>query len=162
MGMHRAAMWKACGVILVSLSLVTITSFDIFAASRHYRGQFASSVVVDGCTSAVTICTHGTLTGGLNGEFDFTATSLSPTIDSATTSVLTYTGDIEITSRDGTLFCKDAGAFQSVDPGAVSSVCTIVGGTGDYTGATGYIQFVGTFTFADGGDGEYRAVINVP
>jgi hypothetical protein len=76
--------------------------------------------------------------------------------------VVLYTGDIVLTTKDGTLTCKDAGGFQTVAAGAVSSVCAIVGGTAGLAGASGTIQFVGTFTFADGGDGDYRASVSLP
>ena len=153
----------ACAIaaILVLGAAFALTTGAVAAGSRTARGQFESDVVVEGCTSPVGICTHGTLRGGVNAEFDFTATSLVPTADTAATSVLLYTGDIVLSNQFGTLTCKDAGAFQSAGSGAVSSVCTIVEGTGQYSGATGTIQFVGNFTLPEGGEGEYRAVINL-
>jgi hypothetical protein len=121
-------------------------------------------VVVSGpdCLSSIGLCTRGTLSGGLKGEFFFTGTSLVPTADTATTGVVLYTGDIVLATKDGTLTCKDAGGFQTVGAGAVSSVCAIVSGTGRLAGASGTIQFVGNFTLADGGDGDYRASVSLP
>ena len=152
------------GILLtvVGALLSAAAGGDVAAASRRARGHFASNVVTEGCTSPVGICTAGTLTGGVNGTFVFTATSLQPTADTPTTGVLLYTGDIVLTTRFGTLTCKDAGAFESTGSGAVSSVCAVVGGTGNLTGAAGTVQFVGNFTFEGGGEGEYRAVIDVP
>jgi hypothetical protein len=66
-----------------------------------------------------------------------------------------------LTTKDGTLFCKDAGAFRPSGDGAVSSVCAIVSGTGTLAGASGEIQFVGNFT-SNGGTGDYRATISQP
>ena len=157
--MSSALVFRRSGYVAVAL-LFALTSQSAAAASKRARGQFSSNVVTEGCLSPVGICTAGTLTGGLNGSFEFTATSLVPTADTPTTSVLLYTGDIVVTTHHGTITCKDAGAFESTGAGAVSSVCHIVSGTGDYSGSTGSIQFVGNFTFEGGGEGEYRAVIN--
>ncbi|HJU41933.1 MAG TPA: hypothetical protein VJ691_03930 [Vicinamibacterales bacterium] len=142
--------------------MLIVTAATAALSAATLRGHFSSVVKSDLCASIVGICTEGTLTGALKGTFTFTATSLTASVDSATTGVMFYTGDIRLTTRDGVLFCKDAGAFDVNAPGAVSSVCSITGGTGEFAGATGTIQFVGTFTFADGGDGEYRAMITVP
>ena len=146
--------------IALVMFVVTAATASLSAAAK--RGHFSSVVNTDGCASIVGICTEGTLTGALKGTFSFTATSLTPSADSPTTGVMFYTGDITLTTRDGVLFCKDAGAFDVNAPGAVSSVCSITGGTGEFAGASGTIQFLGTFTFADGGDGEYRAMLTVP
>ncbi len=149
---------------LASVLLLSIVAVDSTAnAAANAVGHF-SSVVVSGpdCLSPIALCTRGTLSGVLKGEFFFTATSLVPTADTPTTGVVLYTGDIVLTTKDGTLTCKDAGGFQTVAAGAVSSVCAIVGGTAGLAGASGTIQFVGTFTFADGGDGDYRASVSLP
>lgn len=151
-------------IIAIGLALLVVAAGDHSAsAASRAVGNF-SSVAVSGpdCISPVGICTAGELTGGLKGTFSFTGTNLIPTTDTPTTGVLLYTGDLVLTTKDGQLFCKDAGAFQTTGAGAVSSVCVIVSGTGGFTGATGTIQFVGTFTFASGGEGEYRASYNVP
>ena len=141
--------------------LVAVAATAVVSAATQ-RGHFSSVVDTEACFSIVGICTDGTLTGALKGTFSFTATSLTASADSAATGVMFYTGDITLTTRDGVLFCKDAGAFDVNAPGAVSSVCKVTGGTGEFAGASGTIQFVGTFTFAGGGDGEYRAMITVP
>ena len=73
-----------------------------------------------------------------------------------------YSGDLTLETKSGTVHCKDADAFESIGDGAVSSVCTIVAGTGEFAGVTGEIQFLGNFTAAAGGDGEYRAVLTTP
>lgn len=150
-------------IILSSALLVSIVAVGSTASAATIVGHF-SSVVVSGpdCLSPIGLCTRGTLSGGLKGEFFFTATSLVPTADTPATGVVLYTGEIVLTTKDGTLTCRDAGGFQTVGAGAVSSVCAIVGGTADLTGASGTIQFVGNFTLADGGDGDYRGSVTLP
>ena len=146
----------------IALVMFVIAAATPSLSAATKRGHFSSVVNTTTCASPVGICTEGTLTGALKGTFSFTATTLTPSADTPTTGVMFYTGDITLTTRDGVVFCKDAGAFDVNAPGAVSSVCSITGGTGEFAGASGTIQFVGTFTLADGGDGEYRAMITTP
>ena len=152
-------------IALASALLVSIVAVDSTTAraAANIVGHF-SSVAVGGpdCLSPIGLCTRGALSGGLKGDFFFMATSLVPTADTPATGVVLYTGDIVLTTKEGTLTCKDAGGFQTVAAGAVSSVCAIVSGTAGFAGAVGTIQFVGTFTLADGGDGDYRATVSVP
>lgn len=131
------------------------------AASGSVSGNFGSQQVTGPtCTSPVGLCTQGALTGGLKSTFTFSATSLTPTADTPATGVVSYTGDITMQLKGGSLLCKDSGAFQTTGPGAVASVCVIVGGTGAFAGATGVIQFVGTFTSTGGGEGDYRGTVS--
>jgi|SRR5688500_6629610 len=146
----------------IALIIFAVAAATASVSAATKRGHFSSVVNTTTCASPVGICTEGTLTGALKGTFSFTATSLTPSADTAITGVMFYTGDITLTTRDGVLQCKDAGAFEVNAPGAVSSVCSIIGGTGEFAAASGTIQFVGTFTLADGGDGEYRAMITTP
>jgi hypothetical protein len=151
-------------IVLASVLLISVVAVDSsVVAAANAVGHFRSAVVgPPDCLSPIGLCTQGTLSGGLKGDFFFTATSLVPTADTATTGVVLYTGDIVLTTKDGTLTCKDAGGFQTVGAGAVASVCAVVGGSAGLAGASGTIQFVGTFTVADGGDGDYRASISLP
>ena len=109
------------------------------------------------CTSPIGLCTAGQLTGTINGDFVFTATSLQP---SATAGVLFYTGEIVVQTSRGEVRCQDAGAFQTAEPGGVVDLCTITGGTGDWAGVSGHIRIHGTFTFAEGGNSHYEGVIS--
>lgn len=152
---------RVVSIVIVAL-VGGVFGSGLFASTKTARGQFASNVVTEGCLSPVGICTAGSLTGSLKGDFTFTATSLVPTPDVATTGVLFYSGDLRLETKSGVLHCSDAGAFESIGDGAVSSVCTIVAGTGEFAGVTGEIQFLGNFTAASGGDGEYRAVLTTP
>lgn len=147
------------GALLVLISLLSMGG-QAGAASGSVKGRFESQAVTGaGCTSPVGLCTAGTLTGGIKGTFEFTATSLIQSVDTPTTGVVLYTGDIAIHTKDGDLSCKDAGAFRTTGAGEVSSVCTIIGGTDGLAGTSGVIQFVGTFTTAFGGAGDYRGTL---
>jgi hypothetical protein len=144
--------------------LVVIGAATVWAAgTRSLSGHFSSTVVTGPtCQSPVGLCTDGSLTGGIKGSFSFTGTSLIPTVDTPTTGVVLYTGDLSVRAKDGEFTCKDAGAFRTSGDGAVSSVCTIVSGTGAYSGATGTIQFTGTFSSTSGGNGDYSGTLVFP
>jgi hypothetical protein len=150
-------------VIAGAVAAILVVVGAAGALSDSISGNFSSQQVSGpSCTSPVGLCTQGALTGGLKSTFTFTATSLTATADTPTTGVLQYTGDIAIQAKGGNLVCKDSGAFQTTGMGAVSSVCVIVSGTGSFAGASGVIQFVGTFTAASGGQGDYHGAITTP
>ena len=162
MGAHKRRRAALAGAVVVAATVVVFAASAV-AGSNVVKGNF-SSVVVSGpdCPSPVGLCTQGELTGGLKGTFFFSASALIPTADTPSTGVLLYTGDITIEAKGGTLTCKDAGAFRTTGDGAVSSVCAVVAGTGDYAGAGGTVQYVGNFSAETGGVGDYRAAISSP
>jgi hypothetical protein len=160
---QRPRRWTIAAAAAVMLIVAGYSSGAAVGARTSVSGRFSSVVVAPPtCTSSVGLCTEGTLTGGLKGTFSFTATSLIQTIDTPTTAVLLYTGDLTVRTKDGEFTCKDAGAFRTVAEGAVSSVCTIVAGTGAYSGVTGTLQFVGNFSSTTGGAGEYSGSLATP
>lgn len=147
------------GVLVVLVTLLVLSG-QAGAASGSVKGRFTSQTISGpSCTSPVGLCTAGTLTGGIKGTFEFTGTSLIQSVDTPTTGVVLYTGDIAIHTRDGDLSCKDAGALRTTGSGEVSSVCTIISGTSAFAGTTGVIQFVGTFTLSAGGAGDYQGTL---
>jgi hypothetical protein len=125
-------------------------------------GQFSSTVVTGpACVSPVGLCTEGTLTGAIKASFSLTATSLIRTVDTPTTGVVLYTGDLVVQAKDGVFTCKDAGAVGATGQRPVASVCTIVSGTGAYAGVTGALRFVGTFSASTGGSGDGTGSLTV-
>jgi hypothetical protein len=132
---------------------------------RHVRGNIVSQLLSGpACPSPVGLCTQGTFTGSIRGEFVFVATSLTPSGDSSATGVVHYTGEIRIKTAGGEIFIKDSGAFDAVpgSTGDVGAVSTIVGGTASYTGVSGRIRIAGTFTPDAGGDSEYSGQLVLP
>ena len=129
--------------------------------SRTVRGHVEDTVVTDGsCQSPVGICTAGRLTGGLGGELGFTITSLAPT---TTPGVAFFTALSTIHTGKGDVFCADSGSFNTTPSSGGEGVhlCEITGGTGSFSGATGYLQevfnFVGTTA-----KGDYQGTIVLP
>lgn len=100
------------------------------------------------CGSPIGLCAGGELRGTLRGSSEFVGTSFTPTVDTAATGTVLLTGDNTIHTARGDIFTKDAIVLATTGDGEFAEVDTIVGGTGDYAGATG--QLIGTGTFIDG------------
>jgi hypothetical protein len=125
------------------------------AACRSFSGRYAEQIAPDGCTSPFGLCIDAQYTGGpLHGTFHGVVTSLTPTADTATTSVMLFTTDtvatVEAWGKSGTLTIENAGAFATAGRGDIVDLQTIVGGTGDFTGASGTIRASGTFDSVTG------------
>lgn len=109
------------------------------------------------CTSPVGICTVGRLTGGIQGDLDFGITSVTP---AEPPGVLHFTATSTIRTREGDIFCADSGSFNTASgsDGEGVHLCVITGGTGEFAGASGYLQE--TFHFRGSvGQGDYRGKI---
>jgi hypothetical protein len=107
------------------------------------------------CTSAVSLCTVGLMAGRLRGQTRFTATSILASIDTPATGVVFVTGDTLVTDahlggRQGTLLIKNAAAFRTTGSFDLTDTQVIVGGTGDFAGASGSIRTTGTFANGSG------------
>lgn len=136
------------------------------SGSDAVAGRISSEAVTGpACGSPVGVCSRGELKGALKGTFTFTAASVTATVDTPSTAVLAYTGEMVVTTDDGTLTCKDAGALANTGDRSFASVCTVVGGSGELAGASGRLRLTGVSPdfsgeAADpGGFGEYEGRI---
>jgi hypothetical protein len=146
------------GVGLLAVALVSGSTAEA-ADCKTVRGKGTLNAVTGpACTSPVGLCVSAVLTGGLSGHVLSTVTSIIPTADTPTTSVVFLTADTVITTDKGTLSQKEAVAFQTSGPGEFSELDIVVAGTGEWAGATGVFRADGTF---DGSTGvnEYTAEI---
>src|SRR5688572_12459236 len=85
---------------------------------RKVRARIVAQVTTENCTSPGLLCTAGTLSHGghLNGASAFTTLGLAPgaglsPLVPATT--LSYTGQLVITTRRGTLTLTDVGILEN-------------------------------------------------
>jgi hypothetical protein len=151
---------RALGIGFGLLAVALVSGSTAEAAScKTARGKLTLNTVTGPeCTSPVGLCTSTVLTGGLSGHVFTTATSITPTADTPTTSVVLVTADAVITTDKGTLSLKEAVVLQTSGPGEFSGLHTVVAGTGEWAGATGVFRVDGTF---DGSTavGEYVAEI---
>ena len=159
--MFKKLMFLVAAAVLFAAIALPFVRETTHAAARckPVNGHIISELLTGPeCTSLVGLCTKGRFIGGIKGDFVFIATSLTPHQDTPVTGVFHYTGDITISTRDGNIFDKDAGAINAIpgSTGDFGSVSTITGGTGDYVGASGRIRIAGTFTPEEGGDSDYK------
>ena len=144
------------GLVLLAVVavVVTVALVPASAQTREVNGEFRSTRVAP--CAPTPICTEGRATGDINGRFTLTGTSVIPTAATPSTGVLAYTAEVVITTRNGTLNCRDTGVTRPVpDAGAASSICVVTSGTGIYEGASGYIQFQSRFIPPDRFSGTY-------
>lgn len=147
--------------------LVSSTGVSADPLCKKVQGRYMEHIVTENCTAPTGLCIAGEYQGELRGEFFGSATSLTPTADTATTGVLLFTSDSTIHARvkgkQGDLMIKNAGAFQSTGTGNIVDVQFIVGGTGDLTGASGVLRASGIFNPVTGmGESAYEGEICLP
>src|SRR5438067_4650832 len=95
------------------------------------------------CASPVGVCTAGNVTSeNLEGTTWFTALSSQP---SSPPGVSSYTGDLVITTADGTVTLRDSGLLNS-SSGHYSELQEVTSGTGVYLGANGMLVSQGIAT----------------
>lgn len=120
-------------------------------------GTLISSLSKESCSSPVGICTKGEFKGDklLNGPFFFSGDSMGPASPADATTTLVYSGVITLQAKQGTLTIRDTGIFDTAN-GLVAARDLIVGGTGIFEGATGYIYINGrgTTSFVHQASGE--------
>ena len=119
------------------------------------------------CESPVGLCIAAEYRRVIKGDLFGTATSIFPTADTAMTNVLHFTSDsvihARVRGRQGDLFIKNVGAFQSAGEGNIVDLQTITGGTDELTGASGAIRASGLFDPVAGeGSSEYEGMICLP
>ena len=162
---------KIRGVVVSGVAVVAalaLTAGQSAAESGCFKvsGRYSEHAVSGPeCRSPVGLCIAGTYRGDISGSFSGSANAVTPTADTPTTSVLTFTSDSTITGavkgKRGTLIVKNAGVFTTKSDGSIVDLQTIVGGTGKLAGAQGFVRASGTFSAADGGNSEYEGSVCV-
>jgi hypothetical protein len=135
----------AASLVAAAIALATAGSPTWAAQCKPLHGQLHSHL-----TSPTTI--SGTLTGGLQADFDVALTSqtwvsaLDPTVPPQAAFVALVTGQTEFrTKSGGALFGVNAAAgdFDPGSDGHLTDLITFTGGSGDLSGASGHIVVVG-------------------
>jgi hypothetical protein len=149
---------RILGGVLVAASVVLLsTGASADSSVKTVNGHVEDQVVSDPCASPVGIFTAGRLTGGIQGDLEFTITSLPST---NAPGVLFFTAVSSIRTATGEIFCADSGSFTTTSgsDGEGVHLCHITGGAGEFEGASGYLQetfnFMGTV-----GQGDYRGKV---
>lgn len=160
-------------VAVATLAVFSGTTRGVFA--QQQRSSRAKCKTVSGhiadqpdtgaeCASPLGQCSAGRFSGALKGDFVASATSFTPSGDTATTGVISFTADLVLHTEDGDLFLKDAGVFNTTPGGRGehATVTTVTGGTGRWADASGRLLETGTFTQEDGGYSVYAGEICTP
>lgn len=153
---RKFAVAVACGAVVAG-------GASAWASSRarpkcvKVNGTLASALSTGDCSSPVGICTSGEFTGDglLNGPITFTGDSIGPASPAEAPTTLVYSGILTIYAKQGTLTLRDTGIFDTGN-GLVAARDLVLGGTGIFEGATGYIFFNGrgTTSFVHEASGE--------
>lgn len=129
--------------------LVTVAGSGVVFADEggchSYGGEFTAVTLAE-CPSF--FCTRGTLTGDLEGTYDFVATGVTPT---------GLTGVSTITLASGAVLFGEDVSVLNPDNTFVTTV-TIVGGTRQFAHATGTLVAEGVLT-PTGTEGTYSSTI---
>ncbi len=113
------------------------------------------------CGAPSGLCTVGTFVGGIRGPYEH---ELLRSIPWDTPNVIVVSTTMIVHTDDGDLFATGSGALSTAPGGRgeFSDLEIISGGTGKWLNASGYLQCVGTFTEAAGGEGVCRGEVVRP
>ena len=154
---------------LVALGLGFLTLF-VFSDSLHasdqcrrVRGIIIEETITENCNSTSTppLCIASEYKGGIKGIGEITVNEFIFAESLSETDVSLFASDSEVEAkighRTGKLVIKHAGAFNLAGGNELVDLQTIIGGEGDFDGATGSLQVIGNFILAENG-GESRYV----
>lgn len=146
MGKRKMSRARLAGALVLVLG---VAAFAINAAASggsvplHGKMRNISNFGGPTCPSATGVCSSFVATGSIdgNGVVSVDTFPSADGISKAHTVIHTSKGD---------LHCHEQAIFDLVGADhAFVDLCLIDGGTGAYAGASGYIQEVGTFDFAN-------------
>jgi hypothetical protein len=161
---NHTSRWIRFAVLSISglLALLLVGGAAAASSCKKINGKLTLQALPSStCSSAISLCASASLSGDLAGTSAFTGTSQAPTVDTSTTSVILLTGDNSIHTSGGTLLTKDAIVLQTTGDGNFGEVDTVIGGSGEWAGATGTFRAQGTFA-GGSGQGDYVGEICTP
>lgn len=150
--MHRNAETAAkiatvLALVLAVLPLAAGTAEAAPLCQRVHAHLFIEADPVPTCGSEIGLCAGATTWGNLRATTDFVGRSLqvAATDEEGAVLAVQITGDNAFHTDRGDFFTKDAIVLSTGPGGEFAEVDFVLGGTGDYTGATGVLTATGTF-----------------
>src|SRR5688572_10378923 len=100
--------------LLPALAFALALSVPVGAAETcvQLSGDFVAAAEIPCIASPVLICTHGALTGDLDGAYEFVMTTNQLGRDLGRPLLMTFTGESEILLADGTMLAEDHGTME--------------------------------------------------
>lgn len=119
--MKRTIASSMLAAIVATLVLVSGAVWGVGAQQKMSRTKckIVSGHIMDQsytgaeCASPLGQCSAGRFYGGLKGNFIASATSFTPSNDTAKTGVVFFTASLVLHTKEGDIFLKDAGAFNT-------------------------------------------------
>jgi hypothetical protein len=161
------SMTRVTHIVVACALLLAVGAVPAFSdqACKPVVGHFEAVRVLPGedhCPSTAPFCTAGRVWGGIQGDYQFVMTNVTPSVlMGGTPSIVFFTGKSTIFLKSGdNLAGTDTGAIDSV-LGGFASLITFDGGTGAMAGATGQIRLRGEL--AEGTtSGDYVGTLCTP
>lgn len=146
--------------LLLAAAVVCVISASVrgdAGGCQEFAGDFTSTLVPPPtCTSPVGLCTHGVLTGEVDGTYDFTITELVCGPDPGDPGdplkqECTYAGDSVVTTEKGSIITADTGVMHIVGTDATfTTTAAFLSGTRRYENASGVFVATGELDFVTG------------
>ena len=106
--------------------------------------------------------TVGEMTGNLIGKYHFVVDNLPP-VETPTPGIIFFTGTSSLENGEGVLKFSDAITTSVERPGNFSSYMSILGGSGKYSDASGYLHLYGNVDLVTGyGQADYKGTVCTP
>jgi hypothetical protein len=168
--MNKIRKWilnRAMLVSLLSVLVLTLGTSGAFAQSgcKNVKGKITlQQAPAAECASPAGICAVGDLKGGLQGNSEGVVDEVITTSDTSSTGVIVLLGETVYTDKKGTFTFDNVITYHTEGENEFVELATIsIGsGTGEYAGATGVLQLIGTFDSVSGGNGTYEGVVCTP
>lgn len=138
----------ALGVVLAQLLAVTAEAQDC----KAIHADLIETRTTEGCDAGLSSCFIGAVNGnhGLRGVTHFKADSWNYPPSTALAGFISYSGPFQYRTATGTLDMRETGVSNTgtglPQSGAVTAYQQVVGGTGEYEGATGFLFVSGRNT----------------
>lgn len=145
-------------MLLVALAGTAIAVAPVGAAPKDDRCRPVNGHLEEMAGPGPGFTAEGRLTGGIQGTDRFTLLSSSPSHETTPT-VINFVGESVFETKTGDIELAVSGAFDT-ESGRFSDLLTIIGGTGEWQGASGQLHLFGVFNPETGtGESDYRGEI---